>query len=72
MFFIISILPQVIASPPLTVSDAGVTVKETGRPQPEQTLFWKDRALGKKQHCRLTLLITNFLNEVISSSPFSE
>lgn len=44
IFLVISILAQIIASPPLTVPDAGVIVKETGRPQLEQNfaLGWQN------------------------------
>lgn len=48
MFFIISVLAQIIALPPLNVSDAGVTVKETDRPQLEQTILGNGKVLVKK------------------------
>lgn len=68
MFVIISILAQIRALPPLTVSDAGVTVKDTSRPQLEQAMPWDGRVLEKEQHFRLTLFIAPFLNKVLPLS----
>lgn len=71
MFFIISVLAQMIASPPPNMSYAGVTVKETGRPQLKQTMLCDGRVLGKEQCRRLTLLIAKCPTKVISSMSFS-
>ena len=38
--------------------------EKTGKPQPELTVLWDRRVLGKKQHCRLTLSIAKFLNKL--------
>lgn len=71
MFFIISVLAQMIASPPPNMSCAGVTVNETGRPQLELTMLCDGSVLGKKQCRRLALLIAKCPNKVISSLSFS-
>lgn len=48
MVFIISILAQIIAFSPVDVSNAGVTVKKIGGPQPEQMAPKDAKVVGKR------------------------
>ena len=54
MFFIIRVLAQVTALPPLHCFRYWCHCEKAGRPHLEHTLLGDGRVLGKKLHCALT------------------